>query len=792
MIEEKTLTALSYPMIIEQLKQKTVSALGKVKASQLKPSETYEIVHQQLQETEAVIRLFRYRKHLPLSQLHDIRPHLKRLGIEASLNGQEIAAIGQVLRTTSEVCRFFEQVKEEDIDIEALVTYHNRLQPIPELSGKIRQCIHEDGSVTDDASPLLRQLRFQIRQSEQQVKEKLDEIIRSSKSKYLSDAVVTMRNDRYVLPVKHEYKGQFGGVVHDESASGQTLFIEPKQVVELNNRRQQTKVAEKKEIERVLYELSAAIAPYITPIEENVQTLAILDVIQAKAMIAKEMNAIIPKLNREHHLLLKQARHPLLNQDTVVANDIYIGQTFKTLVITGPNTGGKTLILKTLGLLQLMGQSGFALPVMEGSEMTVFSQIAVDIGDEQSIEQNLSTFSAHMTNIISILNHCDEHSLLLFDELGAGTDPQEGAALAISILDYARKKGSIVMATTHYPELKLYGYNHIDTTNASMEFDVETLRPTYRLLIGTPGRSNAFDISYRLGLNKDIITHARQFIDDETHDVETSIRQLEEARQKMEDEYEVACQLVDEASALRNELKEKYDEFKQERHHLLKEAKKEANQVVQQAEQKANLIIDDLKEKQSQLSEHEVKEHELIDAKTQLKQLHYSEEEQHLQKNKVLQREKRKKALHQGDEVMVETYGQRGILLEKMKNGLWKVQIGMLQMALPEDELTLLKTSQQQQNEKVMTTVKKTQSSGLSTRLDLRGERYEEAMRQVEQYIDQAIVAGYPSVTIVHGKGTGALRQGIQKLLERHRQVKSFAYAPANSGGNGATIVTFK
>ena len=791
-MENKTLEALSYPVIIQQLKQKTVSTLGEMIAGQLKPRQEFAEVKQLLKETSAILTLFRHLKRIPLSKLDDIRPHLKRLAIEASLNGQEIAEIGKGLRTTSEVCRFYEQLADEEIEVDALAFYFEALQPIPELSGKIRQCVNDDGTLTDDASPLLRQLRFQIRHSEQQVKEKLEEMIRSSKAKYLSDAVVTMRNDRYVLPVKHEYKGQFGGVVHDESASGQTLFIEPKQVVELNNRRQQARVAEKKEIERILCELSASIAPYRHVIENNVMTLAKLDVIQAKGQLAKDMQAVIPTLNNEKRLCLKQARHPLLNKETVVANDIYIGTDYKTLVITGPNTGGKTLILKTVGLLQLMGQSGLALPVACDSEMTVFNQIAVDIGDEQSIEQNLSTFSSHMTNLIAILEHCDENSLLLFDELGAGTDPQEGAALAIAILDYTRQKGATVLATTHYPELKLYGYNHIDTMNASMEFNVETLRPTYRLLIGTPGRSNAFDISYRLGLKKEIIDHARQFINDETKDVESSIRQLEEARQQMEEEYEEASQLVAEATQLRDELKEKYQLFKDERQQLLKEAKKEANQVVEKAQKEATTIIDDLKEKQAHLEQSEVKEHELIDAKTQLKNLHYSEEEAHLRKNKVLKREKQKKQLHVGDEVLVETYGQRGILLEQLKNGDWKVQIGMLQMAIPYDELTLIKTSQQQQQEKVMTTVKKTQSSGLSPRLDLRGERYEDAMRQVEQYLDQAIVSGYPSVTIVHGKGTGALRQGIQELLSHHRQVKSFNYAPANSGGDGATIVTFK
>lgn len=792
MMNEKTLKILEFDRILNQLHQLAASEVGKKLALALRPMENFNGVKQLLDETQSILDILRLKGSLPVSEVSDVTPHLKRLSIGASLNGLEIAQIGRVLKTTSELVRFFEALEDEEIQIEALRPTFEALHPIPELSGKIRVALHEDGSVTDEASPKLRELRFQIRHAEAQVREKLEGVVRGKQAKYLSDAVITMRNERYVIPVKAEYRSMFGGVVHDQSASGQTLFMEPKQVVDLNNRRQQAKVAEQQEILRILAELSAEIEPYRDDIKESLQAVAQFDLLQAKGRLAQQMRATIPQLSDEKIVELRSARHPLLDPKQVVANDLYIGKDFKTLVITGPNTGGKTITLKTLGILQLMGQAGLALPVAEESQIAVFNNIFVDIGDEQSIEQNLSTFSGHMKNIIYILKHLDDQSLVLFDELGAGTDPQEGAALAIAILDEVRQRGAIAMATTHYPELKLYGYNHVDTKNASMEFDIETLRPTYRLLIGTPGRSNAFDISMRLGLPKVIVNHARAFIDDETKDLEASIQELETARQKMEEEYEVAHQTVEEATALREELKAYYDEIQHERHHLIEAAKKEANAVVQKAEHQAEHIIEDLREKQKGLDQRQVKEHELIEAKTQLKQLHLTEEEQKLKKNKVLQREKRKKALHIGDEVLVESYGQRGVLVSRLKDGNWKVQLGMLQMSIPEEELTLIKTSHEQQKEQTMATVQRTQSKGLPSRIDLRGERYEEAMREVEQYIDQAIVAGYPSVTIVHGKGTGVLRKGIWQLLSRHRQVKGYDYAPQNAGGTGATIVTFK
>lgn len=783
------LKTLEFPKVVAKLQPYLMTELGQDAVKQLAPSSHFATVQMRLEETEEGMTVVRLQGGMPLPKIVNIYPHLKRLAIGASLNGIEIAQIGRVLRTSSEIQRFFDQlIENHEIDLPQLSGISARLQPIPTLSGEIRRCIEEDGSVRDEASTMLRQLRHQMKQTEQQIRDTLNQLIHGKQAKYLSNAIITMRGDRYVIPVKQEYRHVFGGVVHDESASGQTLFVEPKNVVELNNRLRQAQSAEKQEELRILAELSESIAPYHDELVQSLEALAELDVINAKALLAKEMKATIPMVNDELVVHLRQARHPLLDPAKVVPNDLEIGDQFKTLVVTGPNTGGKTITLKTLGLLQLMGQAGFALPVAEESEIGVFDQIMADIGDEQSIEQNLSTFSGHMRTITHILAEATDQSLVLFDELGAGTDPQEGAALAIAILDALAAKGAHIVATTHYPELKLYGYNRPETTNASMEFDVDSLEPTYRLLIGIPGRSNAFEIAHRLGLDESVIDSAKQLMDQDSQALNNMVTDLETRRQQMEQDAKDTEAMLKESEALQKELKEAYQALHDERDALLKEAKKKANHLVEEAEVKAEEVIEALKEKQRHLDQEQVKEHELIDARTQLRALHH-EEEAKLKKNKVLQKAKAQKALHPGDEVNVLTYGQRGTLIRK-RGDEWEVQLGVLKMSLPESELELIASVNTPQPE--MTQVSRTRSQGVKTDCDVRGMRYEEAMHEVENYLDQALLAGYPSVTIIHGKGTGALRQGIQKLLNQHRHVAKFEYAPASAGGNGATVVYFK
>lgn len=788
-MNQRILSTLGFDKVKQQLLQFIVTAQGTNEVSELLPIADENKIQAWLNETQDGLKVQRLRGGIPIPKLENIQPHMKRIEIGADLNGIELAQVGRVLSTTSELTRFFDELSENEVDFERLYMWREQLEVLPELNRQLKQAIDDDGYVTDEASPALKAIRQNIRRSEQTIREELDSIIRGKNARYLSDALVTMRNERYVIPVKQEYKNIFGGVVHDQSASGQTLFIEPKQILEMNNRLRQQQIAERNEITRILAELSAELVPYRREITHNAYVIGKLDFINAKARLGKELKAVVPEISQANHVVFKQARHPLLDPEKAVANDIVIGEEYQAIVITGPNTGGKTITLKTLGLLQLMGQAGLPIPVEEESKMGIFTEVFADIGDEQSIEQSLSTFSSHMTNIVSVLKKVDHQSLVLFDELGAGTDPQEGAALAIAILDSLGAKGAYVMATTHYPELKVYGYNRAGTINASMEFDVDTLSPTYRLLIGVPGRSNAFEISKRLGLDNSIIEAAKQIMDGESQDLNEMIEDLENRRKMAETEYLEARHYVDESAALHKELKEAYQVFFEEREKELQKARKESNKIIAEAEENAETIISDIRKMQLESGQQGgVKEHQLIDAKTQLSQLHH--EETKLAKNKVLKKAKEQKKLKAGDEVIVNTYGQRGTLLKDNGKGQWQVQLGILKMNVSEEDMTPV--APQKEAKPRVTTVRSAESSHVGTQLDLRGKRYEEALAEVDQYIDAAILAGYPQVTIVHGKGTGALRTGITEFLKNHRSVKSYEFAPQNQGGNGATVVKFQ
>ncbi|MGX7245158.1 endonuclease MutS2 [Enterococcus quebecensis] len=785
----RILTTLGFDKVKQLISQHLVTAQGLEEVEHLVPINDAATIHAWLKETEDGLKIQRLRGGIPIPKVENIRPHMKRIEIGADLNGIELAQVGRVLSTTSEIIRFFNDLQDSEIELLRLYSWAEQLIVLPELNHRLKESIDEDGRVTDEASTELKIIRNNIRRSEQTIREQLDSIVRGKNAKYLSDAIVTMRNERYVIPVKQEYKSVFGGVVHDQSASGQTLFIEPKQIVELNNRLRQHQIAERNEIERILSELSAELVPHRNDIMHNAYVIGKLDFINAKARFGKELKAVVPEINEENHIYFKQARHPLLDQEKAVPNDIMIGKEYQAIVITGPNTGGKTITLKTLGLLQLMGQSGLPIPAGEESRMGIFDEVFADIGDEQSIEQSLSTFSSHMTNIVDVLNKVDNHSLVLFDELGAGTDPQEGAALAISILDALGSKSAYVMATTHYPELKVYGYNRSGTINASMEFDVDTLSPTYRLLIGVPGRSNAFEISKRLGLDTTIIDEAKHIMDGESQDLNEMIADLENRRKMAETEYLEVRHYVDESQRLHNELKEAYTYFFDEREKEMSKARKKANELVSQAEEEASGIISDIRKMQlSGVNQGGIKEHQLIDAKSKLSNLH--QEEAKLEKNKVLKKAKEQKKLKIGDEVIVNTYGQRGTLIRKSGDHEWQVQLGILKMSVDEGDMTPV--APEKEPKQRVTAVRSSEVSHVANQLDLRGKRYEEALAEVDQYLDAAILAGYPQVTIVHGKGTGALRTGITDYLKNHRSVSSFEFAPGNQGGNGATIVKFK
>lgn len=789
-LNQDILTTLEFDQVKAQIAQYLVTAQGKEELQRLVPVKDEQRINNLLEETDDAIKALRLRGGIPIPKLENIQPHMKRIEIGADLNGPELAQISRVLSTTAEVDQFLEEFKEEDTQFYRLYGWQEQLTALPALRKRLKTALDEDGRVTDEASVELKNIRHNITRSEQSIRENLDSIIHGKQARYLNDTLVTMRNERYVIPVRQENRNVFGGVVHDQSSSGQTLFIEPGQVVELNNQLRQYQVAERDEVARILSELSAELVPNRKEIMHNAYIIGKFDFMNAKARFAKDLKAVVPRMNRENHVYFKQARHPLLDQTQVIANDIMIGEDYQAVVITGPNTGGKTITLKTLGLLQLMGQAGLPITAGEDSQMGIFGEIFADIGDEQSIEQNLSTFSSHMTTIVDVLDKVDQDSLVLFDELGAGTDPQEGAALAIAILDELAAKQAYVMATTHYPELKVYGYNRPKTVNASMEFDVDTLRPTYKLLIGIPGRSNAFEISKRLGLNSTVIDSAKQIMSGESQDLNEMITDLENRRKMAESEYEELKQHESEAEQLHQELEEAYQYFYEQKEDELAKARSQANEIVEQAKEESDQIIADLR-KMQQSGQKNVKENELIQAKGQLNQLEQSEE--HLKKNKVLQKAKQEKQFKAGDEVLVVPYNQRGELLDKIGKNQWQVQLGILKMDVNEEDLQAV-ASQEPAQSQPKRHVSTLNSSGphVSTQLDLRGKHYEDAVNELDQYLDAAILAGYSQVTIVHGKGTGALRKGVLNYLKNHRSVKKYEFAPANQGGNGATVVYFK
>lgn len=660
---------------------------------------------------------------------------------------------------------------------------------MPTLTGlqhEINACIDENGAILDSASSELRSIRQQLRAQEGRVREKLASLTRGTNAtKMLSDAIVTIRNDRFVIPVKSEYRSHYGGVVHDQSSSGQTLYIEPDAVVQANNEIHQLKSKEQVEIARILLMLSLKVQEVAHDIFITVQLLGEIDVILAKAKYGQANKCSKPIMNSDGYIKLGKARHPLLPIEEAVANDIEFGKDFTSIVITGPNTGGKTVTLKTVGLCTLMAQSGIPVPALDGSHLAVFDQLFADIGDEQSIEQSLSTFSSHMVNIVDILNQFDDRSLILFDELGAGTDPQEGAALAISILDEVHGRGARVMATTHYPELKAYGYNRPGVVNASVEFDVETLSPTYRLLIGVPGRSNAFEISTRLGLPDSIIDRAKTFTGTDRHEVESMIASLEESRRQSEEDAERTLELRKQAEALQAELDEKLKAYEAKKEVLEQKAKDKARKIVDEAKKEAEEVISELHKMRLNANKI-VKEHEIIDARKRL--------EKAAPENKVLKKQQQLKAraqeLSKGDEVKVLSYGQKGVLLEKVSNSEWVVQIGILKMKLDESDLEYVKPEKDKQTVNVSSV--RNRDSNVKLELDLRGERYEDAIVRTEKYIDDALLSNYQRVSIIHGKGTGALRQGIQALLKRHPRVKSYRFGEAGEGGYGVTVAELK
>lgn len=788
MMNQKILEILEYGQITQRLAEEAITGPAKNQALNLVPETDPVKVQAALTETKALADLIRVKGQLPLTDFHDAAPALKRLKVHADLNAKELGNILLIFALAKESSDFIEEAGEENanLDFSAIDFLLEDLVLPDDLYRRLKTSLTYDGEVLDTASAALASLRHDRLANETEIKEKMNAYTRGKMSQYLSEAVVTIRDDRYVIPVKQEYRYKFGGVVHDQSASGQTLFVEPEAILVLNNRLQNLLAEERQEIHRILHELSLAAGEEREAIQLVAGALSQLDFLSAKAKLAKKMQASQPAITTDQSVKLLAARHPLIDPAKVVANDICLGQDFDTVLITGPNTGGKTITLKTLGLLSLMAQSGLFIPAAEGSQVAIFDQIFADIGDEQSIEQSLSTFSSHITDIVAIMKKVTSKSLVLIDEIGAGTDPEEGASLAISILDFFRKKQAKIMVTTHYPELKLYGYSRERTTNASMEFDMKTLSPTYRLQMGIPGHSNAFAIARRLGMREDVVLDAEKLMSDDDSDINHMIDELNKQTKLATENRQKLQSSLDRAKNLEKQLRDALDIYNQRVQKQLDFAQERANEIVAKKRKKADKIIADLEEARKNGAN--IKENQLMDAKGEFNQL--AKQEANLAKNKVLQKEKKRHHVAVGDKVKVLSYGQTGTVTKKLGDHEYEVALGRIKLKVSDRDIDKLAASGDGRGKVRATSASR--SSRARSQLDLRGQRYEEAMINLDRYFDTILLSGLSTVTIVHGIGTGAIRQGVQQYLKRNKHVKSFAYAPANEGGTGATIVTLK
>ncbi|MDK3704891.1 endonuclease MutS2 [Staphylococcus pseudintermedius] len=782
-MKQKTLEILEFNKVKSLIEQEVISDLAIEKVKQLAPSSDYETVVHQMDEVDEISRIYNQYRLPSMSGLSRVQPYIKRSQIGGTLNVQELNAIKTLIQVQNQFKTFYNQLveDEETVNYEIL---DGQMQQLPVLT-HLYQSIHQKcdtQDLFDSASMELQSIRSRIAKTNQRVRAQLDRMVKStSNQKKLSDAIVTVRNERNVIPVRAEYRQDFNGIVHDQSASGQTLYIEPSAVVELNNQISRLRSEEATEVQRILAELTAEVAEEAEACLISEQVMGHLDFLIGKARYAAKIKGTKPTFAVERQVYLPKAFHPLLDRDTVVANTIEFESSIQTVIITGLNTGGKTVTLKTLGLIILMAQSGLLIPTLDGSQLSVFDNVFCDIGDEQSIEQSLSTFSSHMKTIVNILEEANDKSLILFDELGAGTDPSEGAALAMSILDHVHGMGALVMATTHYPELKAYSYNREGVMNASVEFDVDTLSPTYKLLMGVPGRSNAFDISKRLGLGLKIINHAKSMIGQDEQEINEMIASLEKNAKRVDDQRIELDRLVREASQIHNDLSRAYEQYQNMESRLIEEAKDKANQRVKAAMEEADDILKSLRDMRDQKGA-EVKEHELIHQRKRLEDQYEAKSiKQNVQKQKWDE-------IKAGDEVKVLSYGQKGEVLEVLSDEEAVVQMGIIKMKLPLSDLEK-KEKAKEQPKKVVT---RTNRSTVKMELDLRGYRYDEAMVALDQYLDQAVLSNYEDVYIIHGKGTGALQKGVQQHLKRHKSVATYRGGMPSEGGFGVTVATLK
>ncbi len=774
----KILETLEFNKVKALFEPHLLTEQGLEQLKELVPTDKADKIRQAFAEMKEMQELFVEHPHFSISATKDIAATCKRLEMGADLNIEEFLLLKRVIFASRELKNFYDNL--ENVRLDHLANWFEKLHDFPHLQGNL-QAINEAGFIENFASEELAQIRRKIHDSESQVRDVLQDLLKQ-KAQMLTEGIIASRNGRQVLPVKNTYRNKIAGVVHDISASGNTVYIEPREVVKLSEEIASLRADERYEMMRILQELSERVRPHAAEIANDAWIIGHLDLIRAKVRFIQETGAVVPQVSEGQEIQLLHVRHPLVQN--AVANDVHFGKDLTAIVITGPNTGGKTIMLKTLGLTQLMAQSGLPILADKGSRVGIFEEVFADIGDEQSIEQSLSTFSSHMTNIVDILGKVNQNSLLLLDELGAGTDPQEGAALAMSILEDLRLRQVKTMATTHYPELKAYGIETAYVQNASMEFDTASLRPTYRFMQGVPGRSNAFEIAKRLGLSDVIVGDASKQINQD-NDVNRIIEQLEEQTLESRKRLENIRQVEQENLKMNRALKKLYNELNREKETELNKAREQAAEIVDLALAESDDILKNLHSK-SQL-----KPHEIIEAKAKLKKL--APEKVDLSKNKVLQKAKKKRAPKVGDDIIVLSYGQRGTLTSQLKDGRWEAQVGLIKMTLEEREFDLVQAQQEAPvKKKQVNVVKRAVGKGPQARLDLRGKRYEEAMEALDAFIDQALLNNMAQVDIIHGIGTGVIREGVTKYLQRNKQVKSFGYAPQNAGGSGATIVTFK
>ena len=791
-MNQKTLNKLEFYKIVEMLSEHASSPGGKQRCSKLKPMTDLGSITTAQEQTAAAFTRIVKKGNLSFSGCYPVTESMKRLGIGSALNAAELLRVGKLLKTAARAKAYGRHDTMEEL-ADCLDVYFEQLSPLTVLATEIDRCILSEDEISDDASSRLKQIRRSISGMNDKIHSTLNGLLNGSWRSYLQDAIITMRGDRYCLPVKAEYRNQVTGMIHDQSSTGSTLFMEPMAVVNLNNDLKELYGQEQEEIQVILARLSVDTAEYIGEIQTNYQTLTELDVIFARGALALDMNASRPLFNTQGRIHIRQGRHPLLDKKKVVPITVTLGDAFDLLIITGPNTGGKTVSLKTVGLFTLMGQSGLHIPALDRSELAVFHQVHADIGDEQSIEQSLSTFSSHMTNIVSFLQTVDEHSLVLFDELGAGTDPTEGAALAISILSHLHQKGIRTMATTHYSELKVFALSTPGVENACCEFNVDTLSPTYHLLIGIPGKSNAFAISEKLGLPDYIIQDAKKHLSEQDESFEDLLTDLESSRRLMEKEKEEAASYRREIERLKSELKSKQEKLEAQKEKIMREANEKASSIVREAKDFADETMKNFRK----FGREHISAADMERERERIRQQLAKTQNKNALESRKPAKEHRASDFHLGDGVKVLSMNLTGTVSSLpdakgnlfVQMGILRSQVHMSDLEIIEEPLTLTAKQMRRTSGGKM---KMGKSMHISAEINLLGKTVDEAISQLDKYLDDAYLAHLSPVRVVHGKGTGALRNGIHQYLKKQKHVKTFRLGVFGEGDAGVTIVEFK